>query len=175
MPPQTPYGLGSTRGAQIDARQPATPGRQAVLRSATQPVNAIITKGEPIYQASPFTQADQDALSSSSQLQALIGAITVAGTLPPGHTAETLSDIAAEITNIKFLVQGQLIDIVPFPVTFDTQKLYRQLRVKIDFEPGAFGGLSLLFDSLGAEMPGSGGIYNIYFNIKCIFDKRLTR
>ena len=165
------YGMGAARGAKINARLGVVPGRVMIARQATE----TLTSKDPILQTSAFTQADQDLLGGSRSLSSAIGAVIVSGQLPTGYTAKSLAKIVAENLNVEILVQGQLRDSIPFSAFQDTRKTQRQIKMLLDFDPGAWGAVAFRFTTLGVRIPEPaplppGGIYQVKMQIKCAFD-----
>ena len=165
------YGMGAARGAKINARLGVVPGRVIIAREAVE----TLTSKDPILQTSAFTQTDQDLLGGSRSLTSAIGSVIVSGQLPESYSAKDLVGVVQESLVVQVLVQGQLFDSIPFSAFLDTRKIQRQIKMLLDFDPGAWGAVAFRFTTLGVRIPEPaplppGGIYQVKMQIKCAFD-----
>jgi len=171
LPPAgDPYGLGYAQGPEIDARVGAVPGRMIIVRSGTTTIASTDNPGKAIAQTSAFTQANQDALGSGRRMEGILASCSVAGTFPSGYDAATLIQLALGMLVIKINVNDQLQDTIPFAAATDTRFNERYLRTNVRFDSGAFGAVSLGFDSLGELMPQpASSNYVLTVRAQCIF------
>lgn len=168
--PAQPYGMGYTDGPEIDARIGAVPGRQIVIRSASQQVNSDTPAGTAILAESAFTQNDQNRLGSGRRLEGIIASIVVSGTFPSGYDAAQLEKAAQSALVLQIKVQDQLQDEIPFDAALDTGFTQRMLQTNIRFDSGAFGAVKFVFTSGSDVMPApASSLYTVSLRAKCIF------
>lgn len=162
------YGMDGASGPAIDARFGVVPGRQIIMRTASQTIAAATPAA--FLQTDPFTQADQNLLGGDRPLTSAIGAVIVSGTMPAGYDAESLRLAVLSSLVVEVLVQGQLQDTIPFDAFIDTQFQQRQLMMLLNFDPGAWGSVSFRFTSLGVLIPApAANTTIIQVLVKCIF------
>lgn len=171
LPPAgDPYGIGFAQGPEIDARVGAVPGRMIVMRSGTETIASTDVGGKGVDISSAFTQADQDSLGSGRRMEGILASCSVAGTFPSGYDAATLIQLALGMLVVKINVNDQLQDTIPFAAATDTRFNERYLRTNVRFDSGAFGAVSLGFDSLGELMPApASSNYVVTVRAQCIF------